>query len=259
MGSGELQSSILANEYASIKKMKVDILVFSAHPDDAELSCSGTIASHIHQGKKVGIIDLTRGELGTRGNPEKREKEAARSKEILKLSSRENLGMPDGFFDLSKKNILSVAGKVRQYRPDIVLANAIRDRHPDHARAAKLVDEACFHAGLMKISIMGPDGEPLDAWRPKAVYHYIQSYYIEPDFIVDISGFWEIKKHSIMAFGSQFFDPESDEPETYISNPQFLDFLESRCKMWGQMIGTRYGEGFTVNRNIGIGNLFDMI
>ena len=239
--------------------MKVDILVFAAHPDDAELSCSGTIASHISRGKKVGIIDLTRGELGTRGNPEIRRNEAFRSKEILNLTLRDNLEMPDGFFNLAKENIISVARKIREYQPEIVLANAIRDRHPDHARGAKLVEEACFHAGLMKTEIIGSEGKPLGEWRPKSVYHYIQSNYIEPDFIVDITGFWEIKKRSIMAFDSQFYDPESDEPETYISSPIFLDFIESRCKMWGHMIGTRYGEGFTVNSNIGIRDLFDLI
>ena len=239
--------------------MKVDILVFAAHPDDAELSCSGTVARHVADGKKVGVIDLTRGELGTRGNPEKRRTEALKSKEILKLVFRDNLEMPDGFFNLSKENILSVARSVREYQPDIVLANAIHDRHPDHGRAAKLVEEACFYSGLMKIDLMDSDGKPLDAWRPKAVYHYIQSNYIEPDFIVDITGFWEIKKSSIMAFDSQFFDPESEEPETFISSPGFLDFIESRCKMWGHLIGTRYGEGFTVNRNIGVKDLFDLI
>lgn len=239
--------------------MKLDILVFAAHPDDAELSCSGTIASHIQQGKKVGIIDLTEGELGTRGTPEKRREEAARSKEILSLTIRENLGMPDGFFNLSKENIVSVASRIRHYQPDIILANAIRDRHPDHGRAAKLVEEASFYAGLMKISVAGNDGKPLEAWRPKTVYHYIQSNYIQPDFIVDITGFWETKKNSIMAFDSQFYDPESDEPETFISSPRFLEFIESRCKMWGHMIGTRYGEGFTVNRNIGVRDLFYLI
>ena len=239
--------------------MKVDILVFAAHPDDAELSCSGTMASHVHSGKKVGVVDLTRGELGTRGDPEKRQTEAGRSKEILKLAFRDNQELPDGFFDMSKENILSVARKVREYQPDIVLANAIRDRHPDHGRAAKLVEEACFYSGLMKIDLAGTDGKSLDAWRPKSVYHYIQSNYIQPDFIVDITGFWEIKKRSILAFDSQFFDPESDEPETFISSPGFLDFIESRCKMWGHMIGTRYGEGFTVNRNIGVRDLLDLI
>jgi bacillithiol biosynthesis deacetylase BshB1 len=239
--------------------MKVDILVFAAHPDDAELSCSGTIARHEADGKKVGLIDLTRGELGTRGNPEIRSAEASRSRDILRLTLRENLEMPDGFFNLSKENILSIARKVREYQPEIVLANAIHDRHPDHGRAAQLVEEACFYSGLMKIPIKGADGKPLEAWRPKALYHYIQSNYIEPDFIVDISGFWEMKKKSIMAFDSQFFDPESDEPETFISNPAFLDFIESRGKMWGHMIGTRHGEGFTVNRKIGIKDLFDLI
>lgn len=239
--------------------MKVDILVFAAHPDDAELSCSGTIALHVDKGKKVGVIDLTRGELGTRGNPEIRNKEALRSAEILNLTLRENLEMPDGFFNVSKENIISIARKIREYQPEIVLANAIHDRHPDHGRAAQLVEEAYFHSGLMKINIMGADDNALKAWRPKALYHYIQSNYIEPDFIVDISGFWETKKRSIMAFKSQFFDPESDEPETFISSPGFLEFIESRCKMWGQLIGRQHGEGFTVNKKIGVRNLFDLI
>jgi bacillithiol biosynthesis deacetylase BshB1 len=239
--------------------MKLDILVFASHPDDAELSCSGTIALHVAMGKKVGVIDMTRGEVGTRGTPETRKEEAARSSEILGLSLRENLEMPDGFFDLSRENIIAVAGKVRECQPGIVLANAIHDRHPDHGRAAKLVEESCFYSGLRKVEIQGLNGKPLDVWRPKALYHYIQSNYIDPDLIVDISEFWDTKIQSIRAFKSQFFDPSSREPETFISKPGFLEFLESRCKMWGHMIGTSYGEGFTVNRNIGVKNLFDLI
>ncbi|MBR9997753.1 MAG: bacillithiol biosynthesis deacetylase BshB1 [Cyclobacteriaceae bacterium] len=239
--------------------MKVDILVFASHPDDAELSCSGTIARHVKMGRKVGIIDLTRGELGTRGTPETREQEAVKASAILGLSVRENLDMPDGFFDLSREFMIAVAGKVRQYQPEIVLANAVHDRHPDHGRAAKLVEEACFYSGLKKISIIAHDGKPLEAWRPKVLYHYIQSNYLDPDFIVDISGYWDIKINSIMAYSSQFFDPQSDEPETFISNPGFLHFIEDRCKVWGHMIGTEFGEGFTVNRRIGVRNLFDLI
>jgi len=239
--------------------MKLDILVFASHPDDAELSCSGTIALHVKMGKRVGVVDLTKGELGTRGSPETRKKEASRSSAILGLSLRENLNMPDGFFDLSKKNIISIAAKVREFQPAIVLANAVHDRHPDHGRAAKLVEEACFYSGLKKVTIPGSNGKPLEIWRPQALYHYIQSNYIDPDLIVDVSGFWETKIESIRAFESQFFDPESQEPETYISKPGFLEFLESRSKMWGHMIGTSHGEGFTVNRKIGVKNLFDLI
>jgi len=239
--------------------MKLDILVFASHPDDAELSCSGTIALHVTLGKKVGIIDLTRGELSTRGTPETRDKEAQLSAEILGLSIRENVKMPDGFFSLSRENILILAEKVREFQPEIVLANAIRDRHPDHGRAAELVEKACFFAGLTKIKINNSSGKSLDVWRPKALYHYIQSEYIEPDFIIDISDHWKVRVKSIKAFGSQFFDPQSEEPETFISKPGFLEFLESRCKMWGHAIGKTYGEGFTVNRKIGVANLFNLI
>jgi bacillithiol biosynthesis deacetylase BshB1 len=239
--------------------MKLDILVFASHPDDAELSCSGTIALHVNKGRKVGVIDLTQGELGTRGTTEIRKEEAARSSEILGLTIRENLMMPDGFFDLSRDNILLIAATVREFQPGIVLANAIHDRHPDHGRAAKLVEEGCFYSGLRKIKITGPDKKPLEAWRPMAVYHYIQSEYIDPDLIVDISGYWDTKIRSIKAFKTQFFNPGSEEPETFISKPGFLEFIESRCKMWGHMIGTSHGEGFTVNRKIGVRNLFDLI
>jgi N-acetylglucosamine malate deacetylase 1 len=239
--------------------MKLDILVFASHPDDAELSCSGTIASHVKLGRKVGLVDMTRGELGTRGTPETRKMEAERSAQILGISLRQNLDLPDGFFDISKENIISVARKVREFQPDIVLANAVHDRHPDHGRAAKLVEEACFYSGLKKIDIESADGKPLDPWRPKVLYHYIQSNYIEPDMIVDISGSWEEKIKSIKAFSSQFHDPNSREPETFISKPGFLRFIEDRCSMWGHMIGREYGEGFTVNRKIGVRDLSDLI
>ena len=238
--------------------MKLDILVFAAHPDDAELSCSGTIASHVALGKKIGIVDITRGEMGTRGNVDLRAEEARSSSDILGVLVRENLGLPDGFFTLSQESFTKVARVIRKYRPEIVIANAIRDRHPDHGRAAKLVEEAIFYAGLQKIEILDSQ-EKLSPWRPKALYHYIQSEYIEPDLIVDVSAHWDKKLKSIWAFKSQFHDPDSTEPETYISKPGFIDFLESRCKMWGQAIGVEFGEGFTVNRKIGVNNLFDLI
>jgi bacillithiol biosynthesis deacetylase BshB1 len=247
------------NPKTSEKIMKLDILVFASHPDDAELSCSGTMVSHVRMGRKVGLIDLTRGELGTRGTPETREKEAEKSAGILGVSIRQNLGLPDGFFDVSMDNILAVARKVREFRPEIVLANAVHDRHPDHGRAARLVEEACFYSGLKKIAIHDLQGNSLEPWRPSALYHYIQSNYIEPDFIQDISGSWEEKINSIKAFNSQFYDPDSQEPETFISKPGFLRFIEDRCRIWGHMIGTEYGEGFTVNRKIGVRNLFDLI
>lgn len=238
--------------------MKLDLLAIASHPDDIELSCSGTIAAHISRGKQAGVIDLTRGELGTRGSPDIREKEARKSSEILGLSVRENLEMPDGFFEISKENMIAIARKIRKYRPTIVLANAVRDRHPDHSRAARLIAEACFYSGLSKIPI-AENGKELDVWRPKAIYNYIQSSYIRPDIIVDISDFWDIKEKCIRTFASQFYDPDSKEPETYISQPGFIEFVENRSKIWGHTIGVSYGEGFTVNREMGVRNLFDLI
>ncbi len=237
--------------------MKLDILAFAAHPDDIELSCSGTLALQQSLGHSIGVIDLTQGELGTRGSVKLRKEEASKASEILKLSIRENLQMPDGFFDISKKNLLEIATSIRKYRPEIVLANAITDRHPDHGRAAKLVRESCFYSGLEKIQLS--DGEDLSPWRPKVIYHYIQSNYIKPDIIVDISEFWDKKAESIRAFKSQFYDPDSDEAETYISKPGFIEFLESRARMWGHAIGVKYGEGFTVQREPGVRDLKDLI
>jgi len=235
--------------------MKLDILVFASHPDDAELSCSGTIASHVAKGKKVGIVDLTKGELGTRGSIELREKEALAASKILGIKVRENLELADGFFEVNKESLLKVANCIRKYQPEIILGNAINDRHPDHGKGAKLVEEACFYSGIKRVVTVNA----FAPWRPKALYHYIQSNYIEPDFIVDISDFWHIKEKSIRAFKSQFYDPKSREPETYISKPGFLEFLMSRSKMWGQAIGVKYGEGFTVNRKLGVKYLFDLI
>lgn len=237
--------------------MKLDILAFASHPDDVELSCSGTLALHESMGRNIGVIDMTLGELGTRGSVETRKSEAAEAARILNLKVRENLEMPDGFFEYNEDNIRAIAVKIRKYQPDIVLANAIDDRHPDHGRAAKLVREACFYSGLQKIELY--ESGQLSPWRPKAVYHYIQSYYIQPDFIVDITDFWEKKIESIKAFRSQFYDPQSDEPETYISDPAFIEYLESRARMWGHIIGVRYGEGFTVNRGPGVKDLYDLL
>ena len=235
--------------------MKLDILVFAAHPDDAELSCSGTIARHVFEGKKVGIIDLTRGELGTRGTPEIRDKEAEASAKILGLTIRENLGLNDGFLDENPENLSRLVSVIRRYQPEIVLANAISDRHPDHGKSSSLASRACFLAGLIKYE---PDSAR-KTWRPKAVYHYIQNNYIDPDFIVDISDFWDVKMQSILAFRSQFYDPENKEPDTFISSQGFLDFLEARAREFGHAIGVEYGEGFTVERKPGVSNLFDLI
>ncbi|MBX2945413.1 MAG: bacillithiol biosynthesis deacetylase BshB1 [Cyclobacteriaceae bacterium] len=238
--------------------MKLDILVLAAHPDDAELCCAGTIARHISLGHKVGIVDFTRGELGTRGTPELREKEAAKASEILKLSVRENLGLADGFFQNDELHQRKVITAIRKYQPAIVLANAIHDRHSDHGRAAALAADACFLAGLAKIETHS-HGLQQAPWRPKAVYHYIQSQFIEPDFIVDISDFWEVKMASYLAYKSQMYDPQSTEPETYISKPEFLKLIEARAIEFGHAIGVNYGEGFTLRRYPGVRNLFDLI
>jgi len=237
---------------------KLDILVIAAHPDDAELSCSGTIASHVAMGYKVGILDLTQGEMGTRGTPEIRLKESADAAKLLGLSSRDNLGFADGFFTEDKDHQVAVARIIRKYKPELVLANAVTDRHPDHGKGASLASKACFVSGLRMLETDW-EGELQGAWRPKVVYHYIQNNFIEPDFVVDITPFWETKKASIMAFKSQFFDPESKEPESFISRPDFLDFIEARAKEFGHKISVKYGEGFTVERVAGVKNLFDLI
>lgn len=236
---------------------KLDILVIAAHPDDAELGCSGTIAAHIARGYKVGIVDLTQGEMGTRGTPELRLKEADDAAKILGLSARENMGFKDVLFLDDESHQLELIKVIRKYQPDIVLANAIRDRHPDHGKGASLATHACFMSGLRKIETTY-EGEKQDAWRPKFVYHYIQNNYIEPDFVFDITDFWDIKVKSILAFQSQFHDPESNEPESFISNPEFLPFIEARAREMGHRVLTKYGEGFTVERMIGSQNLFDL-
>ena len=238
--------------------MKLDILVFAAHPDDAELSCSGTIISHIKQGKKVGMVDLTKGELGTRGTPETRMQEARQAAGILGLSVRENLGFEDIHFENNKGHQLEVVKMIRKFQPELVLANAVEDRHPDHPKASQLVVQACFMAGLKKIETL-QDGSAQTAWRPNAVYHYIQSNFIKPDIIVDISDHWDQRMESVKAFKSQFYDPDSKEPETFISSAQFMNLLKARATEFGKSIGVKYGEGFTVDRNIGVGSLFHLL
>lgn len=237
--------------------MKLDILVIAAHPDDAELACSGTIAAHVAKGHKVGIVDLTQGEMGTRGTPELRLQESAEAAKILGLSARENLGFKDIYFKDDPEHQHELIKIIRKYRPEIVLANAVTDRHPDHGKGGSLATNACFMSGLRKIetSLNGENQEP---WRPKFVYHYIQNNYIEPDFIFDISDYWDTKISSIMAFKSQFFDPNSQEPASFISSPEFLPFIESRARELGHRIMAKYGEGFTVERFIGVQDLFDL-
>lgn len=239
--------------------MKLDILVFGSHPDDAELGAGGTIAKEIAHGKKVGIVDLTQGELGTRGSAEIRAKEAAASAKILGLGIRENLGFADGFFVNDKEHQLGVIRMLRKYRPDTVLCNAVDDRHIDHAKGSKLVSDACYLSGLVKI-VTQMDGEDThqEPWRPQHVYHFIQWKNIEPDFVVDVSGFIEKKTEAILAYGSQFHDPKSKEPETPISSKNFLDSVRYRARDLGRLVGVEYGEGFTVERLIAVDRLNDL-
>lgn len=233
--------------------MKLDILVFAAHPDDVELACSGTVLKHINLGYKVGIIDLTRGELGTRGSAEIRTMESENATKILGIHARENLGFSDGFFEIDEAHLLKVVEVIRKYQPEIILANAASDRHPDHKRAGDLVSRANFLSGLVKIATANQA-----AWRAKAVYRYIQDNYIEPDFVVDISGFENKKLEAIKAFKSQFYDPNSTEPKTPISREDFLDFILARAKQFGRPINAEYAEGFTIERYIGVDDLFQL-
>jgi len=238
--------------------MKVDILAIGVHPDDVELGCSGTIAKHIAMAKKVGILDLTLGELGTRGSAELRTLEANASAKLLGVNFRTQLNFKDGFFENNEVHIRKIIEQLRKHQPEIVLCNAVSDRHPDHGRAAKLTADACFYSGLIKIET-SLDGAPQKAWRPKAVYHYIQDHYIHPDFVIDISDFFELKHKSIMAFSSQFYSANSNEPQTPISSKEFLETLNSKMALWGRSIGTSYAEGFTVNRYPGVNSLFDLV
>lgn len=232
--------------------MKIDILAFAAHPDDVELAAAGTLLAHIALGKKVGIIDLTRGELGTRGSAEIRDEEATESSKILGIHARENLRMRDGFFVKDEESLLKVITIIRKYQPEIVLCNSEFDRHVDHGRAADLVHEACFLSGLCKI-VTQQDGKPQEAWRPKSTYHYIQDYYTKPDVIFDITPYFNQKNEAIKAFKSQFFNPASNinEPETPISSADFWAFLEGRARQLGRLINVTYAEGFTVKRPVG--------
>lgn len=237
--------------------MKVDILAIGVHPDDIELSCCGTLLHHINEGKTVGLLDLTCGELGTRGTPEIRLEEAEAASQMIGALVRGNLEMADGFFEYTKENMLKIVEIIRLMRPEIVLANAISDRHPDHGRAAKLTADACFYSGLRRIETEW-EGEAQEAWRPKAVYHYIQDHNLTPDFVVDITPYMDKKIDIVMAYKSQFYDPNSKEPETPISGKQFLEFIRSKNATYGRIAGFAYAEGFTVARTIGVRNLFDL-
>ena len=239
--------------------LKLDILVLSVHPDDAELGCAGTILKHIATGKKVGIVDLTRGELGTRGSAEIREREAAAASQILGLAVRENAGIPDGFFINTKEHQLKVIEAIRKYQPEIILTNAYHDRHPDHGRANELVEASSFLSGLRKIETHA-DGKLQDAWRPKQVLHFIQDNYIKPDILIDVTAFWDKKVESIMAYGSQFYNPGwENEPQTYISSPEFIQVVEARAREFGKSINVKFAEGFTSRKILGVDSLFELL
>jgi N-acetylglucosamine malate deacetylase 1 len=239
--------------------MKVDILAIGVHPDDIELSASGTILKHIDMGYAVALCDLTHGELGTRGSGPLRLEEAEKARQVLGAAYRENLGMADGFFNYSEDNIRKIIAVIRKYKPEIVLTNAVSDRHPDHGRASKLVSDACFYAGLIKVSSQDELGNEQSAWRPKVVYHYIQDRNLKADLVVDISTYMDKKIASILAYGSQFYNPASGEPETPISSAGFLEYIKAKDRTYARDIGVEYAEGFTVERNIGVKNLFDLL
>lgn len=238
--------------------MKLDILAIGVHPDDVELSAAGTLLKHIALGKTAGILDLTRGELGTRGSAALRTEEAMAAAKILGLSAREQLTMADGFFENNESNQKHIIKAIRKYQPELILCNAISDRHPDHGRAARLVSDACFYSGLVKIETRGEDNVLQAAWRPKAVYHYIQDRYVKPDFVVDITTYMDKKMESIFAYSSQFYDPNSKEPETPISSKNFMENIKAKAMIFGRDINCDYAEGFTVERHMGVENLFDL-
>lgn len=241
-----------------MEHIKLDVMAMAAHPDDIELGCSGTLMVQSERGWKTGIIDLTQGELGTRGTAQTRKEEAEAAAKVMKLDVRENLEIPDGFFENTKAYQLKLIRVIRKYRPEIVLANAPEDRHPDHGRAAQLIYDSCFLAGLIKVETE-LDGKPQQAWRPKQVFHYIQDRYLEPDFVVDISPVIERKKEAIRCFKTQFMADKSDALQTYISTPAFFDSVIHRSAMFGKMIGRPYGEGFITTKKLGVRQLGDLM
>lgn len=231
--------------------MKTDILAFGVHPDDVELGCSGTLITAVAQGKKVAVIDLTRGELGTRGTAETRHVEAAKAAEVMGIHARENLAMADGFFQKDEVNIRKVIVAIRKYQPEIVLCNAPEDRHPDHGRSSELVADAAFLSGLRKIKTEY-EGKEQEHWRPSYVFHYIQDRYLKPDFLFDISNAYEQKIKAVLCYTTQFNTTDTSEPETYISNPDFLDVIKARALMFGKRIGVKYAEGYLTTKMIGV-------
>ena len=238
--------------------MKLFVLAIGVHPDDVELSASGTLINEVRKGNAAGVLDLTEGELGTRGTVETRYAEAAKAAEVMGLSVRENLCMRDGFFKNDEEHQMKVIQAIRKYQPEIVLANSIIDRHPDHGNAGKLVADACFLAGLQKIETQF-DGKTQEAYRPRLVLHYIQDYYIQPDIAVDVSAFTDAKIKVIQSYKSQFFDPQSSEPNTPISGEEFFDFLKGRMMTVGRPFGAKYAEGYTISRVLGVSDLFQLL
>ncbi len=237
--------------------MKLDILAIGAHPDDVELGCGGTIAKEIANGKNVGIIDLTRGELGTRGTAETRDEEAYNAGKILGVKARINLGFADGFFVNDKAHQMEIIKMIRKFQPEIVLCNAVDDRHIDHGKGSKLVSDACFLSGLIKIETYHDD-DVQEPWRPKQVYHYIQWKNLEPDFVVDVSDFIDKKQEAVLAYKTQFYNSDSKEPETPISSKNFTDSVIYRSNDLGRLVGVEYAEGFTVERYVAVDSLFDI-
>jgi N-acetylglucosamine malate deacetylase 1 len=237
--------------------MQLDVLAIGVHPDDVELGASGVLMMEKLRGRKVGVVDLTRGELGSRGTPELRAQESANASAIMGLDARENLGMADGFFQINEENQRKLIRAIRKYRPEIILANALSDRHPDHGRAGHLISESCFLSGLRKVETLDDDGHPQEHWRPKYVFHYIQDRYYDPTFVYDITPVIERKLESIRAYSSQFFSTEynKDEPQTYISTPEFLNSIIGRLQMFGKMIGVPYAEGYISEKMIGVESL----
>ena len=238
--------------------MNVDILAFGAHPDDVEISCGGTILRYANEGKQIVIVDLTQGELGTRGSADLRMEECRAASQILGLVDRVNLGMADGFFEENEAHLHQIIREIRHFRPKLILANSIKDRHPDHGRAAALVARAAFLSGLPKI-ITERNGITQEAYRAPMLLHYIQDMYIEPDVVLDVSAYAEEKIKVVQCFSSQFYDPNSTEPETPISNAHFFEFMKGRMLQFGRPIGAKYAEGFTVNRTLGVNDLFNLI
>jgi bacillithiol biosynthesis deacetylase BshB1 len=238
---------------------KLDFLAFGAHPDDVELGCGATIAKLVSQGKKVGIVDLTMGELGTRGSAEIRTKETKEASKILGISVRENMDFKDGFFRNDEEHQLKIIKVIRKYQPDFVFCNAPDDRHIDHPKGSQLIVEASFLSGLTKINTDDSSGNPQKHWRPKNIYHYIQWKNLDPDFIFDVSGFHNAKMDAVKCYSSQFYDPKSKEPETPISTKNFLNFVQSRANDFGRLIGVEHGEGFISNRKLGFSSFDELI